>query len=576
MVINKYNNLINEYNELKNSKENEIHRRISDLTNSNINDYSFNNNNRNKVINPKLLSINNYNDKKNNNTFLKTNMKNISIPENYKNLNCFDNEYINRLKKENERLKKLIIKYEYTNKTKMVLNKNPNKNKISANILKERNTIYNKKINKINERKSRHISKNSSKEHSYIINYFKNKHNSYNINNKSDILLLMNKTNYSIIPKKKLTTDSITITNDETMTIKQNKKITNNFYNTISSSSNKEFFNGSIIKKNRTCINSSNKKGIKSNITNKRMINKLKVKCKEYLLNNEKINNISAHDRNSYLSNDKNINKYTPKHIIGNKENYLSHSNNNFSKIKNKLKSLNILDFENNSVFNSNTIDNKNNTASNYFLKDKNNLIKNHINRLNTDTNINNNSNLVIHRNLDNQKISKFKLIKEFKTEKDIYCKNVNNNNNNLLNINNVKESSLNKNRLITINKKNIFTKKLKTSIKNKEENYVKIKNKPQIINNSNTKNKLIFNNSLNNCLSSNDIGNTMNNNDKQMNLKHNKKKTPFIENSYINNEQLKSQNNTINNINNFNSCNYIYLLNNGDKFIKINRQFKI
>ena len=85
----------------------------------------------------------------------------------------------------------------------------------------------------------------------------------------------------------------------------------------------------------------------------------------------------------------------------------------------------------------------------------------------------------------------------------------------------------------------------------------------------------LVFN-SLNNCLSSNDIGNTMNNNDKQMNLKHNKKKTPFIENSYINNEQLKSQNNTINNINNFNSCNYIYLLNNGDKFIKINRQFKI
>ena len=34
-------------------------------------------------------------------------------------------------------------------------------------------------------------------------------------------------------------------------------------------------------------------------------------------------------------------------------------------------------------------------------------------------------------------------------------------------------------------------------------------------------------------------------------------------------NDKAKSQNNTINNISNFNNCNYIYLFNNGEKLTK-------
>ena len=43
---------------------------------------------------------------------------------------------------------------------------------------------------------------------------------------------------------------------------------------------------------------------------------------------------------------------------------------------------------------------------------------------------------------------------------------------------------------------------------------------------------------------------------------------------STLRNNKLKNQNNTINNISNFNNCNYIYLFNNGERFV--NKQFKV
>ena len=57
--------------------------------------------------------------------------------------------------------------------------------------------------------------------------------------------------------------------------------------------------------------------------------------------------------------------------------------------------------------------------------------------------------------------------------------------------------------------------------------------------------------------------------------LMQKKKITSTNDNSYIKMNPTKKLNKTINNINNFSNCNYIYLLNNGDKFIKIKKQFK-
>ena len=162
---------------------------------NNNNNASFNIKNiNNKVLNPILINTSNFKEKKNIIKNIERNFKSTFL-EKTKNIN----ECIN-LKKENEKTNKLIIKYECINR---------NKNKISANILKEK-TIHNinRKNNKISERNTRPITKKNSKDHSFIINYFKRKqkahinhNNNFNLNNKSEILL-MNKINKTIIPKK--------------------------------------------------------------------------------------------------------------------------------------------------------------------------------------------------------------------------------------------------------------------------------------------------------------------------------------------------------------------------------------
>ena len=552
-------------------------KKIYDLNNNNNASFNIKNIN-NKVLNPKLLNSNNFKEKTNIIKNIERNFKS-SFLEKTKNIN----EFTTHLKKENEKTKKLIIKYECINK-----------NKIRANILKEKtiNNI-NRKNNTLSERKTRPISKKNSKDHSFIMNYFKRKqkahihhNNNFNLNNKSEILLFMNKINNTIMPKKKITAD--TIINDDSAIIKQNKIINNNFYNTISTVNN-EFFNkisnsnsSNVNKKNRTCINSSSKNGVKTNITNSRIINKLKVKCKQYLLN-EKLKDANSRERNGHFLNDKILNKYTPKHIISNRESFISHSNNN--KITNKLRSLHLIDFVNNLMGNNDLAVNKNNTTTSYFSKDKkkNNVIKKQINRLNTDNNITNNNNLIIHRNNFNIK-NKLKMLKEFKTEKGVVFEKKNSNSNIINYISNIKtenEKFKSEKHKTLINKQNIIPKKYKysfNSVNNNTENFRIIKKKFEMMNNDNKKlkKKLLSNNSSNNCLSSKNINNKIDYSDKKTDIIHSKNISPFIGKSYINPELVKSQNKTINNINNFNSCSYIYLLNNGDKFIKINNRLKI
>ena len=559
LIINKYNNLVKNYNLLKN-KKNETSRNIkNDLNNNNSNNLSKNKNNKNEKdskVCPGNNSIGKNSNKVKINKQNLLNKKNISIIENSNNINCFDNDYISHLRKENEKLKRIIIKYECSRGKSI----NYNNSRKSVNILKERSNLFK---NKMSDRKKRPTSNNNSKEHSYFANYFSNKikPNRNIINDKS---LFMNQTNYSV--KKKLN-DSII--NENHYSIKKVKKLSNlnndnQAYNTISSLNNEYLndnnHNNSSIKKNRTCFHSINKNG-----KNRRMMNKLKVKCKDFLLNNKT-------NTKTNISKEKNKSKFTPKNIIKNKVSFFSHSNNNLYKIKNRLKSLKILDLELNSI-NINK-DSKNNTASDYFFKNHNkNNNQNKSNRLNTDFNVKNKK--LIHRNTDIKMTNKLRLIKEFKTEKDNLDKKEKSKN--ILNI-----EYYSKNNKIIINKKNLLSKKSKNNlvssininknIKNNNEENDKMKCN-QIIN-SNLKNKYRLDNNLNGCLSSINI-NKKDKNEKILFLNHIKRKTPFIENSFIKNNPTKN-NNTISNISNFNNCNYIYLLNNGEKYIKTNKQLKI
>ena len=106
-VVNKYNNLINKYNNLVNIKKEE-NRKINDKNNCTLNNFKIKLSDRSNVStlnnsNEKIISkINIYrNNDKNSNK-----LKNILIQGNYKSINFFDNDYINHLKKENERLNK--------------------------------------------------------------------------------------------------------------------------------------------------------------------------------------------------------------------------------------------------------------------------------------------------------------------------------------------------------------------------------------------------------------------------------------------------------------------------------------
>ena len=142
------------------------------------------------------------------------------------------------------------------------------------------------------------------------MNAYKNKksQNKYNFNNQSSILFLM-KQNNSITQKNNFIDYSI-IT-DSSLIIPKNKKIAeipknNKIFNTISAT-NTNNNEKKIIKKSNTNVNSI---ASINNITNKRMINKLKVKCRDYLINDKANNNINN------FSKEKNIHKITPKNII--------------------------------------------------------------------------------------------------------------------------------------------------------------------------------------------------------------------------------------------------------------------
>ena len=581
-VINKYNNLISLYNNLINIKNYE--------ENKKINNGIYNKSNTITNVKTKLtdrtitskINLNNSNEKedsklhiyrknnKNNNK-----IKSILIQGSNKIINNFDNDYINHLKKENERLKKIIITYENINS-----NLCPKK---SANTLKGRNYLINNKIKRISERAKRSISKVNSKEHSYIMNAYKSKNmpNKNYINNKSSLLFIM-KQNKSINHKNNLMDYSL-IT-DSSLILPKKKKIleipkNNTVYNTINNN-NIDYKN--ILKKNNTNINSG--KDNKNNTANKRMINKLKVKCKDSFLDRNKNN----------FSREKITNKYTPRNIIENNDSFFAQTNNNYGKIKNnnKLRSFKLLNLDNNFI-NININDMKNNTASNYFFnktkydekKENKNILKTEIN--NNNANNANNANLIIHRNSEHKIGNKFRLIKEFKTEKNFM------NNNEIkddIYYSNENDLSNNEFQKIKINRKNIFFKKsqnsLRDAINKNNQNNQNIINKEKeinsntynILNKNKVKNKKSFNiiekNINNNCASTNHYNKNLNN-DKKLALYHNK----IIENaaklSTLRNNQIKSQSNTINNISNFNNCNYIYLFNNGEKFVKINKQFK-
>ena len=522
-------------------------------------------------------------------------LKNILIQGNNKSINTFDNDYIDHLKKENDRLKKIIITYETINQN--------NYQKKYPNLLKRRNYLINNKIKSISEKAKLSTSKKNSKENSYIMKSynsknFNNKINLSNINmkktntymnNKSSLLFLM-KQNNSLNQKDNITDYSI-IT-DSSLIIHKNKKITeiaqnkDNFKSINVNSINK---NGNlyknILKKNNTNIKGISGRGIinnhnktNNNYHNKIMINKLNLKNIDSVINDNK---------NNSLIRDKIINKFTPKNIIKNNGSFFAQSNNNYIKNKNnnKLRSFKLFNLDNNYI-NINITDIKNNTASNYFYNEisKNNEEKEHNNILKTD--INNNTNL-IHRNTENIMRNKCRLIKEFKTEKnnfnkendkndDVFFTDKNNLSNNGIGIQKIK-----------INRKNIFYKKSQNSLRgafnhisNQKMKTINNEINSKSINNAQLLNTNIINNKIIKIFPldekkiniSKNIKNTNNNNknlqnDKNSSFYQNKKiiNDNTVKIPSLRNNQTKNQNHTINNISNFNNCNYIYLFNNGE-----------
>ena len=575
MVVNKYNELITKYNALINKKNiDENKTLINRLTNRN-NNILLNNikkrlNNRiaNAIINHsheknfnKITYNNNYTKQK---KLKNQQIKNISIIGNNRNINSFDNDYINNLKKENDILKKLLITYKET------INFSKGKNHFNNNNRSQRFT--NQLTNSIN--------KNNSKNHQKTLS--KNK-----ISGKSPTLFVMDKINNSLIPIKSLNGNSITHISSNKL--KSDIPKNNKTFNTI----NANIVHYNIIKKHNTYVSSILGRDPSNNITKKIMTNKLS-KTKDFSIK-EKINNIN----NSYnLSKEKSLNKYTPKNMTGPKSNesFFAHTNYNLkneTKNHNKLNSLKKLELDNeNNYINLNINDSKNNTISHYFYNDNNNNNNenniNLINRINTEINntfnsaINNtmNNNLIIHRNTEHKLGNKFRLMKEFKTEGE----NINLNGNN----ENCYSNNINK---IKINRKNIFYKKSQNSLRdamkinqtlnetNDKENIFKTKINNQIMNakafNNKIKNSLILDNKNINYKNSMFLNSNSKKLSNKISLNKNNKileKTSRITN--LRNDKLKMQSNTINNISNFNNCNYIYLFNNGEKFVKINKQY--
>ena len=571
IVLTKYNDLISKYNALINKKNTDENKAlINRLANRN----NFLLNNIQKRINNRITdAIINHSQEKNfnkityNNNYIKQKklknkqIKNISLIGNNKNINSFDNDYINNLKKENDILKKMLITYKET-----------------INLSKGKNRFNNNRSQRLTSPLTNSIIKNNSRGHQKAGS--KNK-----ISGKTPTLFIMDKINNSLVPIKNLTGNSITqVSNNK---LKSDIPKNNKAFNTI----NANIVNHNIIKKYNTYVSSILGQDPRNNITKKIMTNKLNKK-KDFLIK-EKIININ---NSCNLSKEKSLNKYTPKKITGPKSNQSFFANTNYNlkneiKNHNKLNSFKKLELDNeNNYINLNINDSKNNTISRYFYNDNCNNNENNINlinRINTETNntfnstFNNatNNNMIIHRNTEHKLGNKFRLMKEFKTEEENILFNGNNENYYSNNINKIK-----------INRKKIFYKKSQNSLRDvininqalnetsDKENLFKTKINNQIMNakafnnklkkslilenrNINNKNSMIFNNNkkLNNKLSLNKNNQILEKASRIINLR---------------NDKLKMQSKTINNISNFNNCNYIYLFNNGEKYIKINKQY--
>ena len=624
MVINKYNELINKYNNFafkKNDEQNKKEKNDMSLYKNNTFLSSFKNriNNGIKVESTNNSSaknhINNTNDTNNKKEKKIKNkeIKNISIIGNNKNINSFDNDYITHLKKENDILKNIIKTYKSINFSSYM--------KEPKYLYKKRRSYFINNTQQVHPDKlKKSISKNNSKDRSYTLKSHNSKNSKSKIDtlNKPSILYKKKKSKNSLIQKIKSMND-YSLINDSSLYIPKNRKaseISKNKqnFNTINSSSG--HYKKNIIKKNNTYVSNISGRINKSSITNKRMMNKLKVKCKDYFFN---VKNKDLGNSNN-LSRDKIINRITPQNIIKNNGSFFAHSNYNIkkkSKNSEKIKSSKKLEIDSNNINNSNNFMNnndiRNNTESNYFYHDtSNNNIESNINisqfnRTNTETNnytnSNNsnmntiNNNLIIHRNIEHKLNNKFRLIKEFKTEKE---KNelfsYTNKDSLFYNESQLSDKNMNK---IAINRKSILQKKSNISLRdnanlkqninlnetNDDNNNAmnsKQKNKYLMLNNTtiNTKVKnriLLDNKNINKNLFNVNKNVIKKTSDKKLTLYQNKK---IIGNSArlttLRNNKIKAQNNTINNINNFNNCSYIYLFNNGEKFIKINKQLKI
>lgn len=548
LVFRKYNELNEKYNNIINKKLldedkktangipsknhillNNIRNRLYNRLNGVIINYpnlkNFNTINVNSICEQKVKKINN------------KEIKNISILQS-KNTKSIDNDLIHSLKKENEMLKKIVITYKRLNNRRSLLTKEK--------------MYYNNREQRLIEDLKKSVNKNNSKENSIkskiSVRQSKNK-----IINKSPIIFTNEKANNSLSQNKNIIEN--TIINDSSLILSKNKKFFKNkkVFNTINTNSH------NIIRKHNTYVNNILKLGAKNNIIRKKLNNTNKTKRRELLLNERFSKSIS---NSNNISKDKNLNKFTPKKESKNRESFFLHTNCN---IKNIPKKNNILNstkkFDLGKKFiNLKTDDIKSNIIRSYLHYNKSNNIEhaNLFNRINTESNnnsinntINNTkSNLIGKENKEYKVGNKFRLIKEYhKTEEENTIEN---------NISSKKAK---------IDRNQIFFKKSNNSLQDsliikKKLNEICDKNNQSILKKKlkiDTKNKnLIINNY-----------NKYKNNKLHLNIDNERIIGKNIKLSTLMNDKAKTQNNTTNNISNFNNCNYIYLFNNGEKLTK-------
>ena len=548
LVLRKYNELNEKYNNLINKKLSEENRKTTSgiLNKNNIllsNIRSRLSNRLNGVIinysnlkNFNTINVNSINDQK----AKKINNKEIkSIPRfANKNEKSIDNDLIHSLKKENEMLKKIVTTYKRLNNKKSLLTKEK--------------IYYNNREQRYPENLKTSVNKTNSKEHSLkskvSANHSKNKKT-----NKSPILFTREKTNNSLSQNKnnfenQIITDSSLILS-KTKKLSKNKKV----FNTINNNSH------NIIRRHNAYLNNILKLEAKNNIIKKKINNKFKTKKKELLLN-DRYNSKSINNSNN-LSKEKNINKITPKKESKNSQSFLDRTNYDIKSIPKKNNILNSTKKFNigKKFINLKTDDIKNNIIRNYLHNNKSNNIEhvNLFNKINTESNnnsvnttiYNTNNNYFGNENKEHKLGNKFRLMKDDKTEEERMIGNTISS----------KKVKIDRNKIF-FNKSNIslqdsliLKKKINEICDKNYQSLIKknfkidIKNKNLIINN--------FNKYKNNKL--------------HLNLDNERIIGKNIKIKNLLNDKAKAQNNTINNISNFNNCNYIYLFNNGEKLTK-------